>query len=365
MNRLFAIPGLILCLLAANTNAHAQTVSANTYDFIPREKVIFEDDFSKDSIGAFPHKWKIGPYNNNENTGNTNSPFGQNTSKSWFTVQRSVYGNILTADKVTGIYFIQPAINTLPYINDSFTLEFDFVMGNDVAVVEVGFEYHDNDGNLKTAAFTNFSFREKHMVFTNTSYTPKYEVTSVNCPDQSKYYLWHHYSITYNKKHLKCYIDQYRLLDIPDCGYSPGSFCLSIYTPASIKNVRLATGRENTGFNKIITDNKFVTHAINFDVNKSTIQPRSMGFITQLAQFLKSNPTIKLEIDGHTDSDGDADANLKLSQARADEVKKQLAAMGIDAARLTAKGLGPTKPIKPNTTPENKAENRRVEFIKL
>ena len=131
------------------------------------------------------------------------------------------------------------------------------------------------------------------------------------------------------------------------------------------KKIRLATGKEINPLEKILTEEKLVTHAIHFDVNKSTIKEESMGFITQLAQFLKANPTVVLEIDGHTDSDGDATANMTLSQARADEVRNQLKALGIEGHRLVARGFGAIKPIKPNTTPEGKAENRRVEFIKL
>src|ERR1035438_3173842 len=62
-------------------------------------------------------------------------------------------------------------------------------------------------------------------------------------------------------------------------------------------------------FDKILTDKKFVTHAINFDINKYTIKPESIGFIQQLADWLKQNHTIKLEIDGHTDSVGIPAAN--------------------------------------------------------
>jgi outer membrane protein OmpA-like peptidoglycan-associated protein len=89
-----------------------------------------------------------------------------------------------------------------------------------------------------------------------------------------------------------------------------------------------------------------------------------MGFINQLVKFLQENAAVKLEIDGHTDSDGDEAANLKLSQDRADAVKKQLVVLGIDALRLTCKGFGKTKPVDNNTTPEGKANNRRVEFVK-
>lgn len=116
---------------------------------------------------------------------------------------------------------------------------------------------------------------------------------------------------------------------------------------------------------KILTDGKIVTHAIKFDVNKWNIKPESMGFLNQMAAWLKQNPAIKLEVDGYTDSDGNADANIKLSQQRADAVSKQLVSMGIDASRLVAKGFGANKPISDNATPEGKANNRRVEFVKL
>ena len=79
---------------------------------------------------------------------------------------------------------------------------------------------------------------------------------------------------------------------------------------------------------------------------------------------MKANPKVLLEIDGHTDNDGNPDKNLQLSQTRADEVMKQLTLLGINANRLTAKGYGATKPIQTNDTPEGKAANRRVEFVK-
>jgi outer membrane protein OmpA-like peptidoglycan-associated protein len=84
-----------------------------------------------------------------------------------------------------------------------------------------------------------------------------------------------------------------------------------------------------------------------------------------IVQVLKDNPEIKFEVGGHTDSDGADDYNLKLSQQRADAVKDQLIKMGIEAARLSAKGYGETKPISDNTTFEGKANNRRVEFVKM
>jgi outer membrane protein OmpA-like peptidoglycan-associated protein len=82
-------------------------------------------------------------------------------------------------------------------------------------------------------------------------------------------------------------------------------------------------------------------------------------------KLLKDNPALKVEIGGHTDSDGDAARNLSLSQARADAVKAIITNSGVDASRLTGKGYGATKPVDVNATPECKANNRRVEFTKM
>ena len=75
---------------------------------------------------------------------------------------------------------------------------------------------------------------------------------------------------------------------------------------------------------------------------------------------------MKLKIVGHTDSDGSEDANLKLSQQRADAVKKALSSVyGISEDRLVTEGKGETSPVSENTTSDGKAQNRRVEFVKM
>ena len=116
---------------------------------------------------------------------------------------------------------------------------------------------------------------------------------------------------------------------------------------------------------KKFTEGKIVTHGINFDIDKATIKPESMGTLNMIVQVLKDNPDLKFEIDGHTDNSGTAQHNLTLSQQRADAVKTQLITMGVDASRLTTKGFGDTKPISDNNTLEGKANNRRVEFVKM
>jgi OOP family OmpA-OmpF porin len=99
-----------------------------------------------------------------------------------------------------------------------------------------------------------------------------------------------------------------------------------------------------------------------FEVNKSVLMPESYAELDNLIRLLSNQPELKIEINGHTDSDGSDELNLKLSEERAKSVVAYLVSKGVKNDRLTAKGLGETKPAVPNTSPENKAINRRVEF---
>jgi len=100
---------------------------------------------------------------------------------------------------------------------------------------------------------------------------------------------------------------------------------------------------------------------IEFNVNKSTLTTKGATTVDKLANILKTT-TIHIEIAGHTDSDGSAVLNQKLSQERVDTVKQRLIVKGIQAHRMTAKGYGESKPLVPNTTRTNKQKNRRVEI---
>lgn len=113
------------------------------------------------------------------------------------------------------------------------------------------------------------------------------------------------------------------------------------------------------------TEGKIITYGIQFDVNKSTLKPESMGAINEIVKLMKQNEDLRFEIGGHTDNTGTTDRNNILSQERADAVKNQMIKMGIDEGRLTTKGYGSSKPVAKNDNAENKARNRRVEFIKL
>ncbi|MBS1934293.1 MAG: OmpA family protein, partial [Bacteroidetes bacterium] len=99
-----------------------------------------------------------------------------------------------------------------------------------------------------------------------------------------------------------------------------------------------------------------------FDINKYEIKIESQVELDEVVQLMKDNPTVKIEISGHTDNVGKPSDNLKLSENRARAVVAYLTLKGIDAARLSFKGLGDTKPVADNRTEEGRAKNRRTEL---
>lgn len=132
-----------------------------------------------------------------------------------------------------------------------------------------------------------------------------------------------------------------------------------------ISNLRLAVGAPDTR-NKILTQNKWVTHGILFDVNSANIKPESYGTLKEMGNVLKEYSDLKVKIVGHTDADGKDADNLDLSKRRAAAVKESLAKeFGIDEIRMETDGKGESEPIDKNDTPAGKANNRRVEFIKV
>jgi outer membrane protein OmpA-like peptidoglycan-associated protein len=183
-----------------------------------------------------------------------------------------------------------------------------------------------------------------------------------------------HISIAVNKQRFRYYINQVKVLDLPRV-MPVGNYNVIICrmwawnedhpVDALISNFRYAEGTTDVR-SKLMTEGKLVTRGILFDVNSDKIKAESYGSLKEIAQVLKENAGVKVKIIGHTDSDGDDNANLALSKRRAAAVKNSLAKdFGIDASRMEADGKGESEPASPNTNPENKASNRRVEFIKL
>jgi OOP family OmpA-OmpF porin len=106
----------------------------------------------------------------------------------------------------------------------------------------------------------------------------------------------------------------------------------------------------------------WVIRDLKFDYNKWDIKSEYYSALDRGVEVVKMNPTLKIEVQGHTDSVGSEAFNLELSQKRANAVRDYLIKKGVSADRLTAKGMGEADPIASNDTPAGRAENRRVEF---
>jgi len=328
----------------SNQNS-GQTPSIKTYqnyDFVPGENILFEDNFADDQDGEFPAHWIL--------------QAGQavinkiNGEQAFFLTE----GNYVK---------VSPRMKTEDnYLPENFTIEFDFYQKDD-GTYTPGILFYNNSGNGNSGGDLFFGRSCSTGYFTK-DFSADYPGDNENFTGK-----WHHAAMIKKDKQIKMYLDQYRVLVMPDCnckltGLDFGGIG-STDNPIIFKNFRLASGGGMNMIGKKFTDAKIITHGINFDIDKSTIKPESMGTLNMIVQILKDNPDIKFEIDGHTDNSGAAAHNLTLSQQRADAVKAQLISMGVDAGRLSSKGFGDSKPIGDNNTVEGKANNRRVEFVKM
>ncbi len=333
------------------------------------EHILFKDNFSHDTIGRFPSGWFLSSGNFfNLLLGKFEHDYRKKVESGIKIMEDVDNGLCLVADKQKN-HGIQPILNYDACPGDSLSFECDFrIMDEwaifDIILFEKGrdfliFNSINGDGRFEISVGDKTGY-----VFEQNGRPRKIKD---NYPGEFRKKTWHHFAANIKNHIVTSYIDQYKVAVFTDIQFDKFEFIITAendhHSEIQYKNF-LITGGTCYPFNSLLTSSKFTTHAILFDYNRSTIRPESIDFIKQLANWLKENPTIKLEIDGNTDNDGEPAANLKLSQARADEVKKQLVSNGIDASRLTTKGFGASKPIQSNDTQDGKANNRRVEFIK-
>jgi OmpA-OmpF porin, OOP family len=341
------------------------------FDFIPGEKILVLEDFSQDAIGDYPDKW------------NTNSS-----------------GEVVTANGQEGHWlmiskkgrFIPDYITSLP---ENFTFQFDlvcnekfnfysnplqvfFVTGkNGKEALENSFIQWEKRSGIKlgihpanagsTGGVANIqSFENGETVINNEVNTTQFN--SNNGRTKVKVSVWR------QNQRVRVYLNEEKVFDLPRAflaGKNYGTVLFEIWSGMNndvdrylISNIKLAVGAPDTR-NKLITEGKFVTRGILFDVNSDKIKPESYGVLKDISNVLSENSGVKVLIVGHTDADGKDEDNLALSKRRAESVKNALVnEFKIEASRIQTDGKGESQPVDKNNTPEGKANNRRVEFIR-
>ncbi len=340
---------------------------------MPGETIVAIDDFSQDAMGDFPARW------------NTNSS-----------------GDLVNVEGKTGkwLSLTKEGVLTPEFFKkfpDNFTLQFELMCNPDfsfysqpigLAFVKLAkpqnftdWTYYGHMNGIRNGSIFFFSPTNpfggsdapgavNYQIWDNGTETMKNQVTSSQFFGKTSNYA--KVSVWRQKQRIRIYLNEEKVLDLPRgmtlTDYNMLVFQVGPLTQPEdrflISNLRFAVGAPDTR-NKLITEGKFVTRGILFDINSDKIKPESYGAIKDIATVLKENTDVKVKIVGHTDADGDDNSNLELSKRRAAAIKIALSKdFGIDASRLQTDGMGETQPVDKNNTPEGKANNRRVEFIK-
>lgn len=350
---------------AFGTNSTALAYTSK-YDFVQGEKIVAYEDFNHIAIGDFPTRW------------NTNASAEivtlNNKQGKWLKINSS------------GLYHPE-FIKTIP---ENSTLEFDLGVNNDYqwGSSNLYMVLTQLDDRSKLSSSSNQpTVRFEFHPMTGEGYKGGVGYRTENGANQlsnhpqtiknwdNKTNTFAHISLWRQGQRLRMYVNGEKIVDLPRVFDAGAKYTDLIFETNDISkekgdyyvlgNFRLAEGAPDTR-NKLMTEGKFVTRGILFDVASDKIKPESNGVLKEIAAVLKENPTVKVKIVGHTDSDGDDNANMDLSKRRAQAVKAQLMKdYGIAGDNLETDGKGESVPVDKNTTAEGKANNRRVEFIKL
>lgn len=346
---------------------------ASSFDFVPGEKLLYTEDFSQDAIGELPLNWNT--------TGKGEVVTVEGLSGKWTKMyQNSFY---LTGNKTE--------------FQKNFTVEFDLMLAFNyksytLPLVTFGMLASSDLQTTDNELMGNYSKYQSTEVMVRPGYksTPSYAVVKsfierrdfYKSADQEldgfdgNYNKVIHIAMQVQESRLRIWINSDKVFDIPKAlplQYVFNQLFFKIHNSGYkeneigfyLGNIKVATGIPDTR-HKLMEEGKFSTTGILFNVNEATLLPASYGVIREIAAVLKANPSVRISITGHTDSDGADAANLTLSQKRAATVKDVLVnEFSIDAARLESDGKGESKPVADNKTKEGKAANRRVEFTKL
>ena len=357
MTRVGALAAVILVNAVGVSAQESATIKAfSKYDFVPGAEVVAFYDFMADAIGDFPGGWDT------------------NASGEVVTIEGKP-GQWLMLTK--GGVFVPDLPAELP---ENFTLEFDVLTNTPFtsgATMSASLVSLDNVGQPATWQGVNnrFTFTVHPTGLSGSERrqdgTGEPAVTAQADGIAPGDII--HVSVWRQKQRVRVYFNEQKIWDLPralvaDPGLNRVIFWVYSVDPEYqfyLGNVRLAVGAPDTR-NKLVTEGRFVTHGILFDVNSDKLRGESYGTLKEIAAVLTANADLKVKIVGHTDADGDDAANLDLSKRRAASVKAALSAeFGIDAARMDTDGKGETEPADTNDTSAGKANNRRVEFIRM
>jgi OOP family OmpA-OmpF porin len=340
---LLAIPPVAV---AQNPPPGTRQISAN-YDFVPGQRTLFYTDFTDEEVGNFPRRlqFKSGSMEVVELDGK----------------------RALKASDASG--FVVPLPEVLP---QKFTIEIDVINRNSMGAAARTVKIY---GGLLPR--TDMDVDRTRVVYGHLGY----EITGGGTTSESVFTSEEAHAamgqpvsvrILGDSAYLKLYADGRRLSNVPNANFlrARGLYIALEGRDAEsgavyVTRIRVAES-QRTIYDALKTTGRWATQGILFETGKAEIRPESAPTLKQIGDALKEHPELRVRIEGHTDNVGTADANLALSEARAVAVKNRLVSeFGIDAARLESVGLGDTKPATPNTTPEGRANNRRVEVVKL
>ena len=316
------------------------------YDFVPGETVLFYDDFADDAIGDFPRRMEF-------------------VSGNWEVVEwegRRLLRN--TGPRHSAVKIILP--RALP---EHFTIEFDAYFPHSNYVIAVapsppaGVNNHSGlSGHyfqVGVAAGTGVIMRDR-QASRSTSRTN--EIMEGLVPVR----------ILADGRYARVYVNEKRVANIPNADlqrsdelWIENTYHASHDVPLYIGAIRIAEGGTDL-YRKLSDEGRVATQGILFDLNSATIRPESTPTLDEIGTMLKEHGELRLRIEGHTDATGEDASNLALSERRAAAVRTFLVeSYGIDASRLESVGLGETKPVGDNATPEGRQNNRRVELVRL
>ncbi len=329
------------------------------FDFVPGHKILFYDDFSADQVGDFPSKW------------NTNGS-----------------GEVVTVENSrTKYFYLKGGALYLPMLKNAlpeeYTIEFDLKTSGldkkissttflDIMLDESGTFQKGHNRAVASLSFCQFISNGLELV----SYGGNMGTIRNTVKEDYRKAMatGAHISIAVNKRRFRLWINENKLVDVPTF-MPPGASYLKLHLrgfgtdfkqmKVLIGNLKIAAGGLDLR-HELISEGRWTTTGILFNVNSSEVRPQSYGVLKEIATVLKDNPEINVKITGHTDSDGSAESNLKLSVERAASVKNILTKVfELDKGRMTTDGKGETDPVANNSTTEGRAQNRRVEFIKM